>query len=141
MCSITFDIGFKAIILNGGEEGIAFAYFIPLYISFLAPVVVLFDILDGKKTLLTAKQKLNTTTPAVGWLILIAAALLGPVGVFLDSRHSVVALWLEGDQMLLSWFIPMFAGGFTGGLIWIGFNKTLLNRFLIRTGRLGRWVN
>jgi hypothetical protein len=61
LCSITFDIGFKAIILNGGEEGIAFAYFIPLYISFLA-LVVLFDILDGKKTLLTAKQKLNTTT-------------------------------------------------------------------------------
>jgi hypothetical protein len=102
---------------------------------FFAPVV-LFDILDGKKTLLTAKQKLNTTTPAVGWLIL-TAALLGPVGVFLDSRHSV-ALWLEGDQMLLPWFIPMLAGGFTGGLIWIGFNKTLLNRFLIRTGRLGR---
>jgi hypothetical protein len=102
--------------------------------SFLAPVV-LFDILDDKKTLLTPKQKLNTTTPAVGWLIL-TVALLGPVGVFLDSRHSV-ALWLEGDQMLLPWFIPMFAGGFTGGLIWIGFNKTLLNRFLIITGRLG----
>jgi hypothetical protein len=84
------------------------------------------------------KIKYNNT-PAVGWLIL-TAALLGPVGVFLDSRHSV-ALWLEGDQMLLPWFIPMFAGGFTGGLIWIGFNKTVLNRFLIRTGRLGRWVN
>ena len=85
------------------------------------------------------ETKINTTTPAVGWLIL-TAALLGPVGVFLDSRHSV-ALWLEGDQMLLPWFIPMLAGGFTRGLIWIGFNKTLLNRFLIRTRRLGSWVN
>jgi hypothetical protein len=97
--------------------------------------VVLFDILAGKKMLLTAKQKSNTTTtPAVAWLIL-TAVLLGPLGVFLDSWHSV-ALWLEGDQILLPWFIPMFAGGFTGGLIWIGFNKIPLNKFLIGTGRL-----
>jgi hypothetical protein len=134
--SIVFNIGFKAFVLNGTEDGIALAYFIPLYISFLAPVV-LFDILAGKKRLLIAKQKPNTTTPAVatsiGWLILIAV-LLGPVGTFLDSWHSV-ALWLEGDQMLLLllWLIPMLAGGFAAGLIWIGFNKTLLNKLMTRT--------
>src|SRR3712207_9470286 len=82
--SIAFDIGFKAIILNGTEEGIAFAYFIPLYMSFLAPVV-LFDVLTGKKRLpMTAKEKSNIITPAVGWLIL-TAVLLGPVGAFLDK--------------------------------------------------------
>ncbi|HEX2472864.1 MAG TPA: hypothetical protein VHJ59_08945 [Nitrososphaera sp.] len=63
--SIAFNIGFKAIVLNGTEEGIAFAYFIPLYISFLAPPLLLFDILAGKR-LLTAKPK----TTAIGWLIL-----------------------------------------------------------------------
>jgi hypothetical protein len=133
--SIVVNIGFKAFVLNGTEDGIALAYFIPLYMSFLAPVV-LFDILAGKKRLLTAKQKPYTTTPAVGisigWLIL-TAVLLGPVGTFLDSWHSV-ALWLEGDQMLLLlWLIPMFAGGFAAGLIWIGFNKSLLNKLMTRT--------
>ncbi len=126
--SIAFNIGFRAFMLNGTEEGIAFASFIPLYISFLVPVV-LFDILAGKKRLLTAK-KLNTT--AVGWLIL-TAVLLGPVGTFLDSWRSV-GLWREGDQMLLLlWLIPMFAGGFAAGLIWIGFNKALLNKLMTTT--------
>jgi hypothetical protein len=130
--SIAFNIGFKASVLNGTEEGIAFAYFIPLYVSFLAPVV-LFDILAGKKRLLTGKQKPITTTPAVGWLIL-TAVLLGPVGTFLDSWHSV-GLWLEGDQMLLLlWLLPMFAGGFTAGLIWIGFNKALINKLMTTRG-------
>jgi hypothetical protein len=126
--SIAFNIGFKAIVLNGSEEGIALAYFIPLYISFLAPVV-LFDILAGKKRLLTGK-KLNTTS-SIGWLIL-TAVLLGPIGTFLDSWHSV-ALWLESDQMLLLWIIPMLAGGFAAGLIWTGFNKTLLNKLMTTT--------
>ena len=118
--SIAFNMGFKAIALIGTEEGIAFAYFIPLYMSFLAPVV-LFDVLAGKR-LLTARQN---RTAAVGWLIL-TAVLLGPIGTFLDSWHSV-ALWIESDQLLLSWIIPMFVGGLAGGLIWIGLNKTLLN--------------
>ncbi|MDQ3852917.1 MAG: hypothetical protein M3299_08800 [Thermoproteota archaeon] len=129
--SIIFNIGFKATVLNGSQEGLAFAYFIPLYISFLAPVV-LFNILAGKKRLLTAKEKPNTTTPAIGWLIL-TTVLLGPVGTFLDSWHSV-ALWLEGDQMLLlTWLLPMLAGGFAGGLIWISFNKILLNKLMPTT--------
>jgi hypothetical protein len=129
--SIAVNIGFKAAVLNGTEEGTALAYFIPLYISFLAPVI-LFDVLTGKKRLLTGKDKPNTTTRSIGWLIL-TAALLGPVGTFLDSWHSV-ALWLEGDQtLLLLWLIPMFAGGFAGGLIWIGFNKTLLNKLMKTT--------
>jgi hypothetical protein len=131
--SIVFNIGFKSIVLNGTEDGIALAYFIPLYMSFLAPVV-LFDILAGKKRLLTAKQKPNTTSvgTSIGWLIL-TAVLLGPVGTFLDSWHSA-ALWLEGDQMLLLlWLMPMLAGGFAAGLIWIGFNKTLLNKLMTRT--------
>ena len=129
--SIAFNIGFKAIVLNGTEEGIAFSYFISLYMSFLAPVV-LFDILAGKKALLTGKQK--RTTP-VGWLIL-TAVLLGPVGTFLDSWHSV-ALWLEGDQMLLlHWTIPMLAGGFAGGLIWIGLNKALPNILMTTIKRM-----
>jgi hypothetical protein len=119
--SIAFNMGFKAIALNGTEEGIAFAYFIPLYMSFLAPVV-LFDVLGGKR-LPTARQ--NRTAATVGWLIL-TAVLLGPVGTFLDSWHSI-ALWIESDQLLLSWIIPMLAGGFAGGLIWMGLNKTLLN--------------
>lgn len=128
--SVVVNIGFKATVLNGSQEGIAFAYFIPLYISFLVPVV-LFDILADKKRLLT-ERKPNTTTPAIGWFIL-TAVLLGPVGTFLDSWHSV-ALWLEGDQMiLLLWLIPMFAGGFTAGLIWIGFNKVLLNKLMPTT--------
>jgi hypothetical protein len=125
--SIAFNIGFKAIVLNGSEEGIAFAYFIPLYISFLAPVI-LFDILAGKR-LLTAKPK----TTSNGWLIL-TAVLLGPVGTFLDSWHSE-ALWIENGQMLLPWLMPMLAGGFAAGLIWIGFNKILLNK-LITTARI-----
>jgi hypothetical protein len=124
--SIAFNIGFKAIILNGSQEGIAFAYFIPLYMSFLAPVV-LFDILAGKKRLLTAKKP-KTTTPAIG-LFILTAVLLGPVGTFLDSWHSV-ALWIENSQVLLHWFMPMLAGGFAAGLIWIGFNKTLLNKLM-----------
>jgi hypothetical protein len=123
--SIAFNIGFKSIVLNGTEEGIAFAYFIPLYISFLAPVI-LFDILAGKR-LLTAKPK----TRAIGWLIL-TAALLGPVGTFLDSWHSV-ALWIENDQIFLPWIIPMLAGGFAAGSIWIGFNKVLLNKLITTT--------
>jgi hypothetical protein len=131
--SIVFNIGFKAAVLNGTEEGIAFAYFIPLYMSFLAPVV-LFDILTGKKRLLTGKDKPNTTSSSNGWLIL-TAVLLGPVGTFLDSWHSV-GLWLEGDQMLLLllWLLPMFVGGFAAGLIWIGFNKTLLNKLMTTRG-------
>lgn len=127
--SIVFNIGFKAIVLNGSQEGIAFAYFIPLYMSFLAPVV-LFDILAGKKRLLTAK-KLETTA-AIGWLIL-TAILLGPVGTFVDSWHSV-ALWIESSQVILPWLMPMFAGGFAAGLIWIGFNKTLLNKLMTTRG-------
>jgi hypothetical protein len=127
--SIAFDIGFKAIVLNGSQEGIAFAYFIPLYMSFLAPVV-LFDILAGKKRLLTAKKPKTTT--AIGWLIL-TAVLLGPVGTFLDSWHSV-ALWIENSQVLLPWLMPMLAGGFAAGLIWIGFNKTLLNKLMTARG-------
>lgn len=127
--SIVFNIGFKAIVLNGSQEGIAFAYFIPLYMSFLAPVV-LFDILAGKKRLLTAK-KLETTA-AIGWLIL-TAILLGPVGTFVDSWHSV-ALWIENSQVILPWLMPMFAGGFAAGLIWIGFNKTLLNKLMTTRG-------
>jgi hypothetical protein len=128
--SIAFNIGFKAIVLNGSQEGIAFAYFIPLYMSFLAPVV-LFDILAGKKRLLTAKKP-KTTTPAIGLLIL-TAVLLGPVGTFLDSWHSV-ALWIENSQVLLPWLMPMLAGGFAAGLIWIGFNKTLLNKLMTARG-------
>lgn len=127
--SIVFNIGFKAIVLNGSQEGIAFAYFIPLYMSFLAPVV-LFDILACKKRLLTAK-KLETTA-AIGWLIL-TAILLGPVGTFVDSWHSV-ALWIESSQVILPWLMPMFAGGFAAGLIWIGFNKTLLNKLMTTRG-------
>lgn len=127
--SIVFNIGFKAIVLNGSQEGIAFAYFIPLYMSFLAPVV-LFDILAGKKRLLTAKKP--KTTAAIGWLIL-TAILLGPVGTFVDSWHSV-ALWIEISQVILPWLMPMFAGGFAAGLIWIGFNKTLLNKLMTTRG-------
>ena len=127
--SIAFNIGFKAIVLNGSQEGIAFAYFIPLYMSFLAPVV-LFDILAGKKRLLTAKKPKTTTV--IGWLIL-TAVLLGPVGTFLDSWHSV-ALWIENSQVLLPWLMPMLAGGFASGLIWIGFNKTLLNKLMTARG-------
>ena len=127
--SIVFNIGFKAIVLNGSQEGIAFAYFIPLYMSFLAPVV-LFDILAGKKRLLTAKKP--KTTAAIGWLIL-TAILLGPVGTFVDSWHSV-ALWIENSQVILPWLMPMFAGGFAAGLIWIGFNKTLLNKLMTARG-------
>jgi hypothetical protein len=127
--SIAFNIGFKAIVLNGSQEGIAFAYFIPLYMSFLAPVV-LFDILAGKKRLLTAKKPKTIT--AIGWLIL-TAVLLGPVGTFLDSWHSV-ALWIESSQVLLPWLMPMLAGGFAAGLIWIGFNKTLLNKLMTARG-------
>ncbi|HJY15511.1 MAG TPA: hypothetical protein VJ225_05715 [Nitrososphaeraceae archaeon] len=127
--SIAFDIGFKAIVLNGSQEGIAFAYFIPLYMSFLAPVV-LFDILAGKKSLLTANKPKTTT--AIGWLIL-TAVLLGPVGTLLDSWHSV-ALWIENSQVLLPWLMPMLAGGFAAGLIWIGFNKTLLNKLMTARG-------
>ena len=127
--SIVFNIGFKAIVLNGSQEGIAFAYFIPLYMSFLAPVV-LFDILAGKKRLLTAKKP--KTTAAIGWLIL-TAILLGPVGTFVDSWHSV-ALWIENSQLILPWLMPMFAGGFAAGLIWIGFNKTLLNKLMTTRG-------
>ena len=123
--SIAFNIGFKAIVLNGAEEGNAFAYFIPLYISFLAPVVS-FDISAGKR-LLTAKSK----TTAIGWLIL-TAALLGPIGIFLDSWHSVV-LWIDNDQILLPWIIPMLGGGFAVGLLWIGFNKALLNKLITTT--------
>ena len=130
--SIAFNIGFKAIVLNGSQEGIAFAYFIPLYMSILAPVV-LFDILAGKKRLLTATQP-KTTTAAIGWLIL-TAVLLGPVGTFLDSWHSV-ALWVENSQMLLPWLMPMLTGGFAAGLIWIGFNKTLLNKLMTARGIL-----
>ena len=125
--SIAFNIGFKAIVLNGSEEGSALAYFIPLYISFLVPVV-LFDILAGRM-LLTAKPKITS----IGWLIL-TAVLLGPIGTFLDSWHSV-ALWIENDQILLPWIVPMLAGGFAAGLIWIGFNKALLNN-LITTARI-----
>ena len=127
--SIVFNIGFKAIVLNGSQEGLAFAYFIPLYMSFLAPVV-LFDILAGKKRLLTAKKP--KTTAAIGWLIL-TAILLGPVGTFVDSWHSV-ALWIENSQVILPWLMPMFAGGFAAGLIWIGFNKTLLNKLMTTRG-------
>jgi hypothetical protein len=127
--SIAFNIGFKAIVLNGSQEGIAFAYFIPLYMSFLAPVV-LFDILAGKKRLLTAKKP--KTTAAIGWLIL-TAILLGPLGTFVDSWHSV-ALWIENSQVILPWLMPMFAGGFAAGLIWIGFNKTLLNKLMTTRG-------
>ena len=125
--SIAFDIGFRAIVLNGTDEGTAFAYFVPLYISFLAPVV-LFDVLADKRSL-TAKPK----TTLIGWLIL-TFVLLGPVGTFLDSWHSA-ALWIENDQMLLPWLIPMLAGGFAAGLIWIGFNKALLNK-LMTTARI-----
>jgi hypothetical protein len=127
--SIVFNIGFKAIVLNGSQEGIAFAYFIPLYMSFLAPVV-LFDILADKKRLLTANKP--KTTVAIGWLIL-TAILLGPVGTFVDSWHSV-ALWIENSQVILPWLMPMFAGGFAAGLIWISFNKTLLNKLMTTRG-------
>jgi hypothetical protein len=136
--SIVFNIGFKATILNGSQEGIAFAYFIPLYISFLAPVV-LFDILAGKNRLLAEKKANTTSSSSIGWLIL-TAVLLGPVGTFLDSWHSV-ALWLEGYQMLLPWFIPMLAGGFAAGLIWIGFNKSLLNKLMTTTTRVQEAAN
>ncbi len=130
--SIVFNIGFKAIVLNGSKEGIAFAHFIPLYMSFLAPVV-LFDILAGKKRLLIGrKPKTKTTTTEIGWLIL-TAVLLGPIGTFLDSWHSV-ALWIENSQMLLPWLMPMLAGGFAAGLIWIGFNKIMLNKLMTTGG-------
>jgi hypothetical protein len=129
--SIVFNIGFKAIVLNGSQEGLSFAYFIPLYMSFLAPVV-LFDILAGRKRLPIQKQKpKTTTTPAVGWLIL-TAVLLGPIGTFLDSWHSI-ALWIENSQVLLPWLMPMLAGGFAAGLIWIGFNKALINKLMTTT--------
>jgi hypothetical protein len=121
--SIAFNIGFRAIVLNGSEEGIALAYFIPLYISFLVPVV-LFDILAGKR-LLTGKGRRRTTTP-IRWVIL-TSVLLGPVGTFLDSWYSV-ELWIPTNQMLLLWLLPMLAGGFAAGLVWIGFNKILLNK-------------
>ncbi|HEX2472865.1 MAG TPA: hypothetical protein VHJ59_08950 [Nitrososphaera sp.] len=32
--------------------------------------------------------------------------------------------------MLLPWLMPMLAGGFAAGLIWIGFNKALLNKLI-----------
>lgn len=129
--SIAFDIGFRAMVLNGTEEGIAFASFIPLYISFLAPVV-LFDILAGKRRLPTTAKLEPKTITSIRWLIL-TSLLLGPIGTFLDSWHSV-ALWIENNnQMLLLWLIPMFAGGFAAGLIWIGFNKFLLNKLLVAT--------
>lgn len=121
--SIAFNVGFRAIVLNGTEEGIAFAYFIPLYMSFLAPVV-LFDILAGKR-LMTAKPR-----TAIRWVI-FASVLLGPVGTFLDGWYSV-ELWIHYNQMLPFWLLEMFAGGFVAGLIWIGFNKILLNKLTAR---------
>jgi hypothetical protein len=125
--SIAFNVGFRATVLNGTEEGIVLAYFIPLYMSFLAPVV-LFDILAGRR-LLTAKA----TTTAIGWLI-FASVLLGPVGTFFDSWYSV-ELWIHNNQMLLLWLLPTLAGGFAAGLVWIGFNKILLNK-LTATARI-----
>lgn len=128
--SIAFNIGFKAVVLNGSEEGIAFAYFIPLYISFLAPVV-LFDILAGKKRLLTGRKPKITSISC----LILTAVLLGPVGTFLDSWHSA-ALWIENDQIVLPWFMPMLVGGLAAGLIWIGFNKALLNKLITTTPRI-----
>jgi hypothetical protein len=127
--SIAFNIGFRAIVLNGTEEGIAFAYFIPLYMSFLAPVV-LFDILAGKR-LLTAKKPKTTS---IGWLIL-TSVLLGSVGTFFDSWYSV-ELWIHDNEMLLLWLLPMLAGGFAAGLVWIGFNKILLNKLIITATKI-----
>jgi hypothetical protein len=38
--------------------------------------------------------------------------------------------------MLLPWLMPMLTGGFAAGLIWIGFNKTLLNKLMTARGIL-----
>ncbi len=37
-------------------------------------------------------------------------------------------------MLLLTWLLPMFAGGFAGGLIWISFNKILLNKLMTTRG-------
>lgn len=59
----------------------------------------------------------------------MTSVLLGPVDTFLESWHSV-ALWIQNDQMPLPWFMQMLAGGFAAGLIWISFNKALLNKLI-----------
>jgi len=50
-----------------------------------------------------------------------------------NSWHSV-ALWIENSQVLLPWLMPMLAGGFAAGLIWIGFNKIMLNKLMTIRG-------
>ena len=97
--------------------------------SFLAPVV-LFDILADKKRVLTANKP--KTTVAIGWLIL-TAILLGPVGTFVDSWHSV-ASWLESTRCFSSGSCLCLQAVLLPGLIWIGFNKTLLNKLMTTRG-------
>jgi hypothetical protein len=46
---------------------------------------------------------------------------------FLKYRKFLFALYAAG-------LMPMLAGGFAAGLIWIGFNKTLLNKLMTARG-------
>lgn len=50
-----------------------------------------------------------------------------------NSWHSV-ALWIENSQALLPWLMSMLAGGFAAGLIWISFNKIMLNKLMTTRG-------
>lgn len=69
----TANLGFRATVLAGSEEGATIALFIPLYLSFVAPVAV-FDKL--------VKEPFRRRS------MVLAGALIGPFAAYLDGFNS-----------------------------------------------------
>lgn len=112
--SSTANLGFRALghAGRGEPDGLLIASFIPLYLSFLVPVV-LFDLLVKD---LQRKP-----------VVLLAAALVAPFASFLDG-WAALPLWTRVSQLIPILIIPMLIAGLIAGLARVRFANVLLSQ-------------
>ncbi|MBI2185307.1 MAG: hypothetical protein HYU39_10180 [Thaumarchaeota archaeon] len=114
--SATANLGFRAFILAGGKEtltgltGSGISSFIPIYLSFIIPVV-LFDFFVDASASRTR--------------LIVAGALIGPFASFLDGFRSV-DLWVGTSSMIVVLIAPMLVAGITAGFLSTRFGSILM---------------
>ncbi len=104
------NIGFRAAMLGSTESGLLMASFIPVYLAFVAPVLV-FD--------------LAVKDSRAGRRTLLGSALIGPFASYLDSWYSAI-LWVEAREWFLLLIVPTILAGFVAGLLRARFENALL---------------
>ncbi|MGQ0797256.1 MAG: hypothetical protein ACT4OI_05275 [Methanobacteriota archaeon] len=106
------NLTFRAIVGQGTPAGTAIAWFVPLYVSFLIPVV-----LFGRFA--KAADGRGRT--------LVASVLVSPFASFLDGWNSL-GLWLDARDAIPVLLVPIGLAGLAAGLLQARFERILLAR-------------